>query len=202
VVDTVLVDQETVYAPRQSNDCLLLGLKGSLNEYELELLRQRSLEARREKAKRGELIVAAPEGYRKTEDQRLEKDPDLRVQEAIRLVFRQFVAIGSVRQTLLWFLEHADSADQRRHRHLAAGARGRHPARARYLLAGRHHRTDSHRRQWWKTVPGPGRATARCIDSIFAAHPALTGGRGRIAGSPASGIMAPGNCFFIFLTLE
>ncbi|MGF6408660.1 recombinase family protein [Paraburkholderia sp. MM5482-R1] len=101
VVDTVLVDQETVYSPRQSNDRLLLGLKGSLNEYELDLLRQRSLEARREKAKRGELIVAAPVGYCKTEDQRLEKDPDLRVQDAIRSVFRQFGAIGSVRQTLL-----------------------------------------------------------------------------------------------------
>ena len=46
IVDTVLIDQETVYAPRQSNDRLLLGLKGSLNEYELDLLRQRSVEAR------------------------------------------------------------------------------------------------------------------------------------------------------------
>ncbi|SEP49574.1 Resolvase, N terminal domain [Rhodospirillales bacterium URHD0017] len=45
VVDTVLIDQETVYAPRQGNDRLLLGLKGSLNEYELDLLRQRSLSA-------------------------------------------------------------------------------------------------------------------------------------------------------------
>jgi hypothetical protein len=45
VVDTVLIDQETVYTPRQSNDRLLLGLKGSLNEYELDLLRQRSVEA-------------------------------------------------------------------------------------------------------------------------------------------------------------
>jgi DNA invertase Pin-like site-specific DNA recombinase len=106
VVDTVLIDQESVYAPRASNDRLLLGLKGSLNEYELDLLRQRSLEARREKAKRGELIVNAPIGYRKTEDQRLEKDPDLRVQEGVRLVFQQFSQIGSVRQTLLWFLEH------------------------------------------------------------------------------------------------
>jgi DNA invertase Pin-like site-specific DNA recombinase len=106
IVDAVLIDQETVYAPRLSNDRLLLGLKGSLNEYELDLLRQRSLEARREKARRGELIITAPVGYRKTEDQRLEKDPDLRVQEAIRSVFRQFLAIGSVRQTFLWFLEH------------------------------------------------------------------------------------------------
>lgn len=63
VVDTVLVDQEMVYAPRLSNDRLLLGLKGSLNEYELDLLRQRSVEARREKARRGELIITAPVGY-------------------------------------------------------------------------------------------------------------------------------------------
>ena len=83
VVDTVLVDQETVYAPRQGNDRLLLGLKGSLNEYELDLLRQRSLSARYEKARRGELVVAAPVGFVKAGD-RLEKDPDRRVQEAIR----------------------------------------------------------------------------------------------------------------------
>src|ERR1700751_2252982 len=63
VVAPVLVDQETVYAPRHGNDRLLLGLKGSLNEYELDLLRQCSLSARREKARRGELIVAAPAGY-------------------------------------------------------------------------------------------------------------------------------------------
>src|SRR6266849_6376036 len=88
VVDTLLIDQEMVYTPRQSNDRLLLGLKGSLNEYELDLLRQRSVEARREKARRGELIVAAPAGYRKGE-LRLEKDPDRRVQEAVRLVFQK-----------------------------------------------------------------------------------------------------------------
>ena len=63
VVDTLLIDQEAVYAPRQGNDRLLLGLKGSLNEYELDLLRQRSLAARYEKARRGELVVAAPVGF-------------------------------------------------------------------------------------------------------------------------------------------
>jgi DNA invertase Pin-like site-specific DNA recombinase len=71
-----------------------LGLKGSLNEYELDLLRQRSLSARYEKAGRGELVVSAPVGLVKAGD-RYEKDPDRRVQEAVALVFDKVLELGS-----------------------------------------------------------------------------------------------------------
>src|SRR6202167_456748 len=90
VVDTLLIDQEAIYAPRQGNDRLLLGLKGSLNEYELDLLRQRSLAARYQKARRGEMIVAAPTGFMKAGD-RYEKEPDRRVQAGISLGFGKIV---------------------------------------------------------------------------------------------------------------
>src|ERR1700761_3341811 len=94
VVDTLLVDQDTVYAPRHGNDRLLLGLKGSLNEYELDLLRQRSVEARYEKARRGELVVSVPVGFKKTADKRTEVDPTRRIREAILMVFRKFQELG------------------------------------------------------------------------------------------------------------
>lgn len=105
VVDTILVDHEAVYAPRLSNDRLLLGLKGSLNEYELDLLRLRGLEARKEKASRGELIAGVPIGYSVSDDGRLAKTPDARVRQMIELIFAKFFELGSARQVMLWLRE-------------------------------------------------------------------------------------------------
>ncbi|HVK10528.1 MAG TPA: recombinase family protein [Gemmataceae bacterium] len=104
VVDTLLIDHEAVYDPRAGNDRLLLGMKGSLNEYELELLRHRAVEARRAKARRGEFLATVPVGFVKTDRGEYEIDPDRRVQEAIRLAFAKMLKLGSIRQVLQWFL--------------------------------------------------------------------------------------------------
>ena len=102
LVGCLLADEEGVYDPRLPNDRLLLGMKGTLSELELSTLRQRSLEALRQKARRGELYLNVAVGYVKVQRDRIVKDPDRRVQEAIGLVFRKFMEFQSIRQVHLW----------------------------------------------------------------------------------------------------
>jgi excisionase family DNA binding protein len=77
-------------------------MKGTMSEMELSMLRQRSTEAIKQKARRGELIRTVAVGYLKTDDDRIEKDADRRVEEAIALVFHKFEELQSVRQVLAW----------------------------------------------------------------------------------------------------
>ena len=101
-VNSLIIDEDGIYDPRQVNDRLLLGLKGTFSELELSIFRQRSREALRLKAPRGELHMTVAIGYRRGADDRLEQDPDRRIREALSLVFRKFGEIGSVRQLTLW----------------------------------------------------------------------------------------------------
>ena len=98
----LLGDEDGLYDPRIPNDRLLLGMKGTLSEMELSTLRQRSLEALRLKASRGELFLSVAVGYVKVGRDRIAKDPDERVGEAIDLVFRKFAEFRSIRQVHLW----------------------------------------------------------------------------------------------------
>ena len=101
-VNCLIIDEDVIYDPRLINDRLLLGLKGTFSELELSIFRQRSREALRQKAARGDLYTTVAIGYRRGADGRLEQDPDRRIREVISLVFRKFSEIGSVRQLALW----------------------------------------------------------------------------------------------------
>lgn len=102
----LLADADGVYDPNWYNDRLLLGLKGTMTEAELHLIKQRMASGRLAKAGRGELAVPLPAGYVRRASGEVTLDPDEQVQAVIRLVFDLFEQLGTVHAVLRFLVEH------------------------------------------------------------------------------------------------
>ncbi len=105
VTDTLIGDQHGIYCPNDPNERLMLELKGSFGGQELRVIKDRMTAGLWNKARRGELFLNIPAGYSKTSDDKLEKDPDQRIQKIIESVFAKFFEVGSIRQTHLYFAD-------------------------------------------------------------------------------------------------
>ena len=92
--------------PSQYNDRLLLGLKGTMSEAELHILKSRLQQGMWNKAQRGEVLNHAPIGYVRTLAGDFVIDPDEQVQAVVRLIFAQFARRGSVSGLLRWLVRH------------------------------------------------------------------------------------------------
>src|ERR1700732_778673 len=102
---TLIVGEDGIYDPAAFNDRLLLGLKGTMSEAELHILKARMRGGQLNKAKRGELEMRPPVGLVYMAEGTLGLDPDMQVQRAIRLVFETFERTGSAVKTVRFFRE-------------------------------------------------------------------------------------------------
>ncbi|MCP4042629.1 MAG: recombinase family protein, partial [Gammaproteobacteria bacterium] len=106
IFTTLIGDVDGIYDPTQYNDRLLLGLKGTMSEAELHILKQRMLEGKRAKARRGELGIRPPMGYVRHPSGGFIKDPDEQAQAVIALVFEIFERRGTIHAVLRHLVEH------------------------------------------------------------------------------------------------
>jgi DNA invertase Pin-like site-specific DNA recombinase len=102
----LLADTDGVYDPVEFNDRLLLGLKGTMSEAELHLLKQRMLAGKQAKARRGELAIPLPTGYVRRPSGEATLDPDEQVQTVVRLIFTKFAELGTLHGVLRWLVDH------------------------------------------------------------------------------------------------
>jgi len=105
LTETLILDEDGLYDPAHFNDRLLLGLKGTMSEAELHVLRARLLGGQRAKASRGELEMKLPVGLVYDAAGRVVLDPDLEVQKAVRTFFAEFRRSGSATGTVRSFRE-------------------------------------------------------------------------------------------------
>jgi DNA invertase Pin-like site-specific DNA recombinase len=103
---TLIADLDGIYDPAEYNDRLLLGLKGTMSEAELHILKQRMHQGRLAKARRGELAIPVPTGYVRRPSGEVAFDPDEQVQTVVRLIFRQFAALGTLNAVLRYLVRH------------------------------------------------------------------------------------------------
>jgi len=103
---TLLADADGLYDPSNYNDRLLLGLKGTMSEAELHILKSRLQQGMWNKAQRGEVLNHAPIGYVRTPAGDFVIDPDEQAQAVVRLIFDQFTRRGSVNGLLKWLVAH------------------------------------------------------------------------------------------------
>lgn len=100
---TLILDEDGVYDPRSFNDRLLLGLKGTMSEAELHVLRARLRGGMINKARRGELAVRLPVGFVYGPTGKVVLNPDKQVQQSVRLLFETFERVGSAHATVKFF---------------------------------------------------------------------------------------------------
>ncbi|MBB5109655.1 recombinase family protein [Streptomyces spectabilis] len=104
--DALLADPDGVYDPADHNDRMLLGLKGTVSEAELYLIKQRLWNGRISKARRGELVVPLPVGYLRRSTGEIVLDPDEQVQSVVRLIFDLFDELATINAVLSFLIEH------------------------------------------------------------------------------------------------
>jgi DNA invertase Pin-like site-specific DNA recombinase len=105
VFDTLLYDQDGVYDANDSNDRLLLGMKGAMSEYELITLRNRLERGRENKAARGDLFLHLPIGYVKSPSGEVLQESDEQARGVVQLVFDKFAELGTVWGVFRYFLK-------------------------------------------------------------------------------------------------
>jgi DNA invertase Pin-like site-specific DNA recombinase len=103
LANTLILDEDGIYDPSHFNDRLLLGLKGTMSEAELHMLRARLIGGQLNKARRGELWIHPPVGYVFDHNQQMVLDPDRQVQDTVRLLFETFRRTGSAERVVRHF---------------------------------------------------------------------------------------------------